>query len=1397
MQRFYKQLLFIISALVILTAGILIVIAAGDRGQDPIGYWKFDEGYGQTVYDSSGTNTAYLATSSTVTGCDPEWETEDLCKFGNCLYFDGDEHFVDTQSDVIGTGADSACLWMRPFSGGADPYPRLFDNGIFLVYINAGDRIAVTSNGGGTHLQTDIGTISYGTWQHVCITRNASGSGKIYINGKLLKSGSTGTPTAGTGNVYIGGNSTLTRGFYGFIDDVKIYNYERTAAQIKADYLHSSQGMGSSFRQSSLQEHQEQGEGLIGYWELDESSLNECGTNTDACDESGMNNNLAAQGNAAPTSTAKFFKAAEFDGVGDYYCSDPDDDASCEDDNDLDVGTSDITIEAWIKTSQDPAYLINKGADSGAGYAMYIATTTGYLTAKITDSSDSYEVSGGTDITDNTWHHVVFVVDKDDTGYIYLDGENDTGARTGTLSSVGSISNSASFEIGKYSAMYFNGQIDDVKLYKSARTASQVRGDYEKGPLALVHWKMDDKDSFIYDAMGNHDGTLNLNSNPSTSSAWHSGVYGSALKLDGTNDYVGFSFGHFGNLVSTSSYTVSLWAQTEAMVNRQVLMGDWSSGGANETFSIEFGGYEKANGQICANQNDGSHDYLCAGSSYHYATDTWYHIAVSWDKTTGNRKLYVNGVYKAGDTQTSLQNGTGHMALGRAGDLSSSYLQGLVDDIRIYNYARTQKQILEDMNAGHPAIGSPFGSYAGFWDFEKMYAITAYDSSINDNDGTLTEQEMWTTKGRIGNALIFDGSNDYVDVGDQSELDFTDSLSISAWIKTSQSSGSYPAIAGKGYLQAGVNGYGFFLNSDDSYDIAFQTRNSSTLSQVDGGDVNDGKWHFIVGVRDHSKNTSKIYVDGLLKDTDTTALSSGYSSAAYFGVGSRHSPSLGWQFPFNGTIDEVKVYGFALNESEIKQEYNLGKMAVLGSKSGRDSNTTSSFAQERDYCVPGDDSQCDPPKIHWKMEEREGQYVYDMGGDDDYNYGLLGGDSGAGSGDPAWRRSNECHDGACLNFDGTDDRATTPIIENGIAKNARSFSAWIKPSSLSDKGVACIANDSDYAYSTCYFAFILQDSTTVDEWQHVGAVWGSGGGRIYYNGRLLENTNSSGYVQTTASDDVTIGGNIGQVDTAGWYSGWIDDVRFYDYRRTSAQMAWDHNKGKPLAHWKMDEGQDTATTCNATVSTVYDYEGSNDGDLNLDSDPATSTAWIEGKFGCGLDFDGEDDYVGIGGGFGSLVSNSSYTVSLWVKTATTTKRQIIIGDWHSAGTNESFSIEFGGYEQPVGHITTNHNDGGHDYLDSGVSYAADTWYHVVVSWDKALTTRKIYINGVEKAQDTQTSLDNGTSISLGRGGAASSAYLFGALDDVRIYSYALNDYQIKQVYGAGPGVRFGPSSGLP
>jgi hypothetical protein len=106
-------------------------------------------------------------------------------------------------------------------------------------------------------------------------------------------------------------------------------------------------------------------------------------------------------------------------------------------------------------------------------------------------------------------------------------------------------------------------------------------------------------------------------------------------------------------------------------------------------------------------------------SSQPLSTNTWYHLEGTYDGV--NDCIYVNGILqecipKSGLTFSPITD----LKISTNG---SSTCECTIDDVRIYNYTRTPKQIVSDMNAGHPAVGSSIP--VGYWKFDEGYGTTA------------------------------------------------------------------------------------------------------------------------------------------------------------------------------------------------------------------------------------------------------------------------------------------------------------------------------------------------------------------------------------------------------------------------------------------------------------------------------------------------------------------------------------------------------------------------------------------------------------------------------------------------------------------------------------------------
>jgi hypothetical protein len=163
-------------------------------------------------------------------------------------------------------------------------------------------------------------------------------------------------------------------------------------------------------------------------------------------------------------------QALEFDGVSDYV--DAGNDAS------LNI-TDEITISAWIKTfgtvTESGIYAqgSNFAGISAPGYSLRIRLGVPAFAVRKGDNSHYWDLFNGTNIADGQWHHIVGTFDTDNIKR-YLDGELEQESLTGQ-SALGTIGS----KIGVLNNKYFNGQIDDVRIYNRALRPEEIRYLYE------------------------------------------------------------------------------------------------------------------------------------------------------------------------------------------------------------------------------------------------------------------------------------------------------------------------------------------------------------------------------------------------------------------------------------------------------------------------------------------------------------------------------------------------------------------------------------------------------------------------------------------------------------------------------------------------------------------------------------------------------------------------------------------------------------------------------------------------------------------------------------------------------------------------------------------------------
>src|SRR3989338_4790812 len=308
----------------------------------------------------------------------------------------------------------------------------------------------------------------------------------------------------------------------------------------------------------------------------------------------------------------------------------------------------------------------------------------------------------------------------------------------------------------------------------------------------IGHWTFDGIDmnwttNKVTDKSGS--GNSGTFTNMSTTTTPTKGKIGQALNFDGVDDFV--DMGSPASLDDIGAMTVSVWVKPDTAgedglgkivtkdvsisANRWTLYIDNANGPLNA-----FGFFKEAGASpLWIQAVNNSVDY-----------GQWQHIVATWDgsATAANVHLYKNGVELGYQLQ---QNGTAissdaalPLLIGGAQD-GSRVFDGLIDDVRIYDRVLSAAEVLNlyrsgaaKVNVGTSANSTLTTGLVGQWTFDGIdinwSTNKATDKSGTGNSGMFTSMSTTTspTKGKIGQALTFDGTDDYIDAGNASSLNF-------------------------------------------------------------------------------------------------------------------------------------------------------------------------------------------------------------------------------------------------------------------------------------------------------------------------------------------------------------------------------------------------------------------------------------------------------------------------------------------------------------------------------------------------------------------------------------------------------------------------------------------------
>ena len=202
-----------------------------------------------------------------------------------------------------------------------------------------------------------------------------------------------------------------------------------------------------------------------------------------------------------------------------------------------------------------------------------------------------------------------------------------------------------------------------------------------------------------------------------------------ALSFDGSNDYAKVSADASLNM-GGSSFTVEFWVKS-------------SQNHSSEVIFVEYGIWEEGNYQVVSDNpthlkvnfyGRSSADGAEAALSNEWADSTWHHVAGVFNNSGDYLKVYLDGIEVASVTETnSPDNVTLPLYMASRGG-TGKFSQHQMDKVRIWNVARTQSEIQDNMNK--ELTGSE-SNLVAHYEMNAGSGGSLTDNTTNNNDGTL------------------------------------------------------------------------------------------------------------------------------------------------------------------------------------------------------------------------------------------------------------------------------------------------------------------------------------------------------------------------------------------------------------------------------------------------------------------------------------------------------------------------------------------------------------------------------------------------------------------------------------------------------------------------------------
>ncbi len=847
------------------------------------------------------------------------------------LEFDGNRSYIDLNVVNLDTvDAITVEVWVQRHPASSGDGTIIYQPNVYYLYWSVGKLFLKLYDD--NWVCTESECLNDGSWHHVAFTYNSKSEKNliIYVDGEEKGNNSQKWDffkniinfKDNLYKVYIGrrkDDNNYVDYFQGFISEIRYWKVARDQEQIKQNM---------NRRLDVIKE-----QALLGYWRFEEG-------------EGYKVYNLASR---QPKVDSSLDTGLEFNGVSDYV--------DCGNDESLKFDKA-ITMESWFNLNGKPpqGFIINQGGSWGEpGYSLWFADKDTIRVELCDDNESQILFDTKHNCHGDLWHHIAFTwsmaPDSTQSFQMYIDGEQKpikysfiTKYKNGiTTEKEFPESNESIYQtkvdnsyfqngVGKPKVnlnigraekygYYFNGSIGEVMLWNIALNKQQItdnserRLDVAKEEGLLRYWRFEEVEG---------DKVYNLASKSKSSAVIKQTkidfIRDAGLEFNGVSDYIDCGNNDklkFDKAITIEScFKLNKEDQLGVVINQG---GGWGQPG----YSLWFYGENNIRVELC----DEKGSYINCDTKHDCHKDKWHHLAFTWSMAPDSIhsiQMYIDGEKKQIEppnfTKPSIQeenpkqdgkgyhikldkscfeNGIGkpkeiNLNIGRA-EKYTYYFDGSIAEVRLWDIARTEQQIKENMNC---RLDAKEAGLVAYWKLDEEEGDKAKDSSNNAIVGNvygakwlkpyyLMQQDVFGVAFRTKRltACQYPGlplpwglkfsNKQYYDWGNDDKFNTPKAITVEAWVKQT---------FGDCLIVNRVNGNGDLLRDSDTqagYSLSWYEgkicvilsdgnyRNKTIVYSKNA--PSDDMWHHIAftwsyDLEQEQEGEIAIYIDGRYQD---------------------------------------------------------------------------------------------------------------------------------------------------------------------------------------------------------------------------------------------------------------------------------------------------------------------------------------------------------------------------------------------------------------------------------------------------------------------------------------------------------------------------------------------------